>query len=205
LRSECFVGNNSSSMEAPSITPDWPFAEANALATKNFGLAVCIAKHRHNRHPERGSFDEFLSWAMTGLMKASRRFDPSRGYKFSTFASHKIEFEILSGIRGRAKEMENLESFEIAIENGLNPVAADCYEPLVISSERIVAEALRKALTTLSPIERDVVISCDIEGQEQYEVSARYDRSPSWASYKRRSALKKLREILEPLGGNDDE
>jgi len=192
-------------MDTAVSTPDSAIAEANDLATRNFGLAVHIAKYRHNRHPERGSFDEFLSWAMAGLLKASRGFDPSRGFKFSTFASHKIEFEILSGIRDRAKEMENLESLEIAIENGLNPIAAESYEPLAIANVRIVSDTLHNALAKLPAVERDVVISCDIEGQEQAEVSARYDRSPSWASYKRRAAFRKLRNILEPLGGIRDE
>lgn len=44
-------------------------------------------------------FDDVLSYAKIGLVSAANRFDPSRGLKFSTFASPRIVGAILDGFR----------------------------------------------------------------------------------------------------------
>ena len=45
------------------------------------------------------SRDDLKSAAMTGLMEAANRFDPSRGYQFNTFAEHRMRGAVFDEIR----------------------------------------------------------------------------------------------------------
>ena len=44
-------------------------------------------------------FDELLSWGATGLIEAERRYDPSAGASFTTFAYYRVQGAIYDGIR----------------------------------------------------------------------------------------------------------
>uniref|UniRef100_A0A7S2CAM9 RNA polymerase sigma-70 domain-containing protein n=1 Tax=Florenciella parvula TaxID=236787 RepID=A0A7S2CAM9_9STRA len=57
------------------------------LVRKHMGLVIAIAKH----HRGRGlSFQDLVQEGSCGLIKAAERFDPTRGYVFSTYARHWI-------------------------------------------------------------------------------------------------------------------
>jgi len=135
---------------------------------------------------------------MHGLIKAAKKFDPDRGLKFSTLATHKINFEILSGIRDRAKAMNKYDSYEEITENSKRQFSDDCrYEAEHEAEIAEVSEVVRKALRILSTTERDIIEMYDFKGISQTEIGKKYHRDPSWVSVKRTEAKKKLREYLE--------
>ena len=64
------------------------------LILENQALIKYIIKNMRLEH----NFDEYFSIGQIGLIKASKKFDESRGIKFSTFAIKCIEQEILKQI-----------------------------------------------------------------------------------------------------------
>lgn len=65
--------------------------EASALVERYGGLARSLAlKYARNQH----DVDDLVQVAMFGLLQALRRFDPDRGYEFSTFAHITIQGEL---------------------------------------------------------------------------------------------------------------
>ena len=52
--------------------------------------------------------DEVISSAFVGLVKSAHKFEPGKGFKFSTFATKCIENEILMQIRREKKTKRNI-------------------------------------------------------------------------------------------------
>eukprot|EP00622_Pseudochattonella_farcimen_P004357 FR739731.1.p1 GENE.FR739731.1~~FR739731.1.p1 ORF type:complete len:329 (+),score=45.42 FR739731.1:1-987(+) len=57
------------------------------LVSKHRGLVTNIAKHHRGRGV---SFEDLIQEGSCGLVKAAEKFDPTRGYHFSTYARHWI-------------------------------------------------------------------------------------------------------------------
>lgn len=53
-------------------------------------------------------FDDYLQFAMVGLIESVDRFDPQRGFKFETFAAARITGAILNGIESASELQEQL-------------------------------------------------------------------------------------------------
>ena len=63
----------------------------NEIALENIGIAEIIAKKYRGRGVD---YDDLYQTACLALLKAVERFDPDKGYVFSTFASSTIIGEI---------------------------------------------------------------------------------------------------------------
>ena len=69
------------------------------LVHGNIPLVEHIVNRVAVRFPRSVDRDELVQVAMVGLVEASRRFDASRGFAFSTYAGRRIEGAILDSLR----------------------------------------------------------------------------------------------------------
>lgn len=105
-------------------------------------------------------FDDLVSYGMSGLVEARRRFDPSRGVRFTTYAHYRIRGAILDGVRQMARLPRRAHELRKAAE------------ALDAAAERAAAE--RAARTAKPDIGATLASIDDILGQysASYVISA---------------------------------
>ncbi|HEY8416189.1 MAG TPA: FliA/WhiG family RNA polymerase sigma factor [Thermaerobacter sp.] len=118
-----------------------------ALIREHLPLVKYIAGRLVAHLPPQVELDDLISYGVFGLIEAIRRYDPSRGVKFETYAYTRIRGAILDGLRAmdwvpqglrrRAREVEECyrrlegrlgrpaEDEEVAAELGLSPEEFD--------------------------------------------------------------------------------
>jgi RNA polymerase sigma factor for flagellar operon FliA len=75
--------------------------EANALAVAHLWLVDRMAANLARRFPTHIDRSDLWSAGVVGLVEASRRFDPSLGVPFPSYASARVRGEIMEAARGR--------------------------------------------------------------------------------------------------------
>lgn len=74
-------------------------AEQDELIVSHLPQAYAIAVSIYNRIGRRMPLEDLQQYGALGLVKAAAGFDPALGWKFNTYAQHKICGSILDGIR----------------------------------------------------------------------------------------------------------
>ena len=72
----------------------------NALIRRNLKLVVSVAKHYIGRG---NSFLDLIQEGNVGLLRAVSKFDPTRGFKFSTYATWWIRQSVSRSIADQAR------------------------------------------------------------------------------------------------------
>lgn len=118
------------------------------LVEANMRLVINIAKNYHNPLVP---FEDLVQEGAIGLMTAAERYDPSKGYRFSTYATHWIRQAISRAIDNKAKAIripahvsETLRKIERAKmllqrENGEEPSAELLSQTLGLSIRKVNA------------------------------------------------------------------
>lgn len=72
----------------------------------HMGLVIMTIRQRCSRYAhDLVEYNDLLGWGTLGLIAALQRFDPSKGFRFSTYAVWYIRGYILSGIRSTYSEI----------------------------------------------------------------------------------------------------
>jgi RNA polymerase primary sigma factor len=118
------------------------------LVEANMRLVINIAKNYHNPLVP---FEDLVQEGAIGLMTAAERFDPAKGYRFSTYATHWIRQAISRAIDNKAKAIripahvsESLRKLErmralLVRENGEEPSPELLGQRLGISARKVNA------------------------------------------------------------------
>lgn len=106
----------------------------NKMVVANLGLARMIA-HQYKKKT-RLDYDDLFQIACIGLIKASSRFDPSRGIKFSSFAVKYLRGEILHYLRDKSNLVRNHKRTVASLDKEIS--VGENKEPLVALIESSV-------------------------------------------------------------------
>ena len=177
----------------------------------NLRLAVAyVSKHCH-RLAKTHSVDDLIQSANEGLIRAVERFDPTRGYRFSTYAYWWIRQAVghWADHNGRSVAIPGSHSQHLgklgpirrrlAMELGREPTREEIAAELGVS-ERVFDQLLVNAIPVAS---LDQVISDD--GLELGDVVACWDSTPEEheAQDERHQQAEQLRELMATLPGRD--
>lgn len=144
--------------QAPLLTPEEEVRLTKAvqagdetakqkLIESNMRLVINIAKTYRNRAIP---LEDLIQEGAIGLMQAAERFDPDRGYRFSTYATHWIRQAIGRAIDNKSKAIrlpahvsQSLRKIEkerarLARESGQDPTPEQLAQALGITSKKLV-------------------------------------------------------------------
>jgi RNA polymerase sigma factor for flagellar operon FliA len=167
-----------------------------------------------------GDLDDLVAFGFGGLLEAERRYDPSRGVRFQTFAYYRVRGAMLDGVRKMAdlprrahqRLKEEAERTPTAAPSPLDKAFArmsanltsasplqgsfadESPESALLKNERI--ERLLAALAALPPRQRALIRGRYFEGRTLEAVAAELGVSKSWASRIHTQALSALRSVL---------
>ena len=143
---------------AKRIKDDNDMQAVNELINSNLRLVVSIAK----KYIGRGlSFLDLIQEGNMGLMKAAERFDYTKGYKFSTYATWWVQQSITRAIADKSRLIrlpvhliETLSKIkkatvDLTAENGYAPTREDIAQRLGISTSKLSA-LIKSAQDTIS-------------------------------------------------------
>lgn len=82
-------------MKYPSGAPKDP----EELMRIHEGLIHKIVHQYHRGFPEQLEFDEKKTYVVLAFMRCMKMFDPSKGFKFSSYAGHAARFELWKAIK----------------------------------------------------------------------------------------------------------
>jgi len=169
----------------------------NRIIRANLRLVVAIAKKHVG--PAQSLF-ELISDGNVSLMRAVEKFDYSRGYRFSTYASWSI---MRNFARSVPKEKYQLDRFATGNEEILDIVAGlKAYDPNELNLPEL-RESLDVVLSRLTPRERTILIDhygLGESGEPQTfdQLGQRLGLSKERVRQIELQAIGKLRRILHP-------
>lgn len=198
-------------------------ADRNALVEQYANLAHhhLHQLNRHNRLPGHLSSDDFSGVVFEALIRCVERFDPERGWQFTTFATCRIKGAIQDEMRSRSKaegwnrlfgqvaQVQSVQAMEAATQNGDGESLHRLPDLLndELASEDIELnegeEAIRALVNLLDDREAELVRAYYLHGTPLRVIADRLGISESRASQVHGLALQRLAdspETLELLG-----
>ena len=168
-------------------------------ARKHGGLVGTIIK----KYIKVFEYPDLLSAGNYGLAQAIMKFDPDRGYKFSTFAMPTIRFAVLHFIRDENRRREKMKFTSIDKEHFIsNEGSGVTLHDRIKSDETFdipvfdIEEDLNSALMGLSDHERYIFSLSFEHGYKQADIAKKIGLSQPHVSRILKKVRKHLREEL---------
>lgn len=168
----------------------------NHIATANVRLAVAAAKPFAT--PEM-PVEDLVAAGMPALIRAVELFDPSRGYRFSTYATHALRNHFLRLRKRRIRRSER----EAAITPADADSACDPEEPVESQLERAdLIAVVRKALRQLTERDRYLLdarfgLLPNCEPQTLQQIASSVGLSKERVRVLTHRAVDRLRELVD--------
>jgi RNA polymerase primary sigma factor len=203
---EIFDAMHTSACQARHVLREEPFAISKALdwqqrwhllrqyiTGKHLGLAYWMTKRFHSRVVDE---DDLLSDAMYGLLAAVDHYDPSKGFKFSTYACNVIMRNLL---RREKREVRYQRLCPVRYESAPDSYDMPSRSDMGLRVERL-GRALAKNLADLTAVEARVLADrFPMDDEPQNTLEAIGDRLGIVKERVRQiqnEALAKLRTVL---------
>lgn len=191
-------------------------AKRNEMVLANMGLVGIAIKKISARYIEKiGGMDDASGQGMLALIDAAELFDPTKGWRFSTYAVTCIWRRLMrdaptmqivrvtqkAWIRHLRDGLEALDQAEWPTTAWGQPVDIDWLEddgPALVD-QRLDMEVVWRAWGRLSSRERQLLRLRVLDGEKLEDVGRRFGFTKEAARQNQRKAIVKLRELLESM------
>lgn len=199
---------------APASPPHPPHRHASPAPaiTPHLALVTTLARRiARQRRLDLCSLeiDDLISIGTAALIEAARRFDPTRGARFATFAYHRVNGAMLDALRStgcyrqRHRPSRACEPGESVLVVSLEAHATACDAiadegdlPDSTAAARATAQRLRDAISRLPATERRLVEGYYFEERSLDRMGAELGTSRSWTCRLLHRAIANLKRSL---------
>jgi RNA polymerase sigma factor for flagellar operon FliA len=137
-------------------------ASPDELAERHLPLVIHIARDFRKRLPSSVDLDDLVGAGNVGLVEAARRFNPSRGASFATFARHRIRGAIVDSLRKLDPVSRYLRRQQKTAERIISALTAAKQRP---PTEREIARRLRLRVDDWQKLTRTLYeAGCPVNG-----------------------------------------
>ncbi len=171
------------------------------MAVANYGLVHWCARRVERSYP-REDFDDLMSRGMFGLFRAVRGFNPSLGFKFSTYAVTAINNAMMKDIKARQTQSRGRGTVDLSLNQ-----AADDDESLIdylMASDDPAGEAAGSSFVAWAigalPERCKAVVPVLIGERTNGEVAREMGVSTALVGQLCKQAIESLRRTLERSG-----
>jgi RNA polymerase sigma factor for flagellar operon FliA len=170
------------------------------LLSQHQGLVINLARKLAFKYRLSAHTEEMISFGNNGLLDAAERFDPSRGFAFSTFAYYRIRGAMLDGARamGWLKRQRRSQLLGDRVFNEQRQTQFEDNPLFASDSLDDIARDLDQAVTQAGLI---VMLS---EHSARSAADAEHNQRPD-SRYEQEQAFETLRGFIQRLSSEDRE
>jgi RNA polymerase sporulation-specific sigma factor len=148
--------------------------------------------------PSEQVYLDLFQEGVVGLVEAVERFEPERGFKFSTYARFRIRGRALTFLQKHAKHPQNMsesDQLSLLIQN-LKDEDAD---PDERAQDSFLLDRIYECVNALPEKERNAFVAVVLKEEEPKDVAKRMKISRSYLSRLLKKSWKRIRDMLDEL------
>jgi RNA polymerase sporulation-specific sigma factor len=148
--------------------------------------------------PSEQVYLDLFQEGIVGLVEAVERFEPERGFKFSTYARFRIRGRALTFLQKHTKHPQNMsESDQLVLL--MQNLATDEPDPDEQAQDSFLLDRIYECVDVLPEKERKAFVSVVLKEEEPKEVARRMKISRSYLSRLLKKSWKRIRDMLDDL------
>lgn len=167
-------------------------AARNEIVVANMRAVAEIAARYAASCGKYDAIDDFVQAGVIGLIEAVERFDVARGFRFSTYARHRVKYHIQRELTDRV-DYDTGWDLDADI-NGVTNWGDNGIETQ--TDAHLTALELERALQTMPPLQRQVIEGLYVLDKSVADIAAELGRDHSTISKAHDAGLQRLHESL---------
>ncbi|MFH1676145.1 MAG: sigma-70 family RNA polymerase sigma factor [bacterium] len=148
--------------------------------------------------PSEQVYLDLFQEGVVGLVEAVERFEPQRGFKFSTYARFRIRGRALTYLQKHIKHPQNMsESDQLALL--MQNLASEDQDPDEHAQDSFLLDRIYECVGALPEKERAAFVAVVLNEEEPKQVAKRMRISRSYLSRLLKKSWKRIRDTLDDL------
>ncbi|HEX9745199.1 MAG TPA: sigma-70 family RNA polymerase sigma factor [bacterium] len=148
--------------------------------------------------PSEQVYLDLFQEGVVGLVEAVERFEPGRGFKFSTYARFRIRGRALTYLQKHTRHPQNMsenEQLSLLMQN----LTSDEPDPDENAEDSFLLDRIYECVELLPEKEKEAFVSVVMQEQEPKLVARRMKISRSYLSRLLKKSWKRIRDMLDDL------